>query len=328
MNASKVLVSVIVPTRNRAALVVRAVRTALAQQEIHPGEVEVIVIAQESSDDTLDQLAALVDDRVRVLHMPPLTPGRARNLGIAAARGKWIAFLDDDDFWAPTKLARQLEDLNREHVDWGWTGQFYVNEVGVPIGRRSAPPCDDTLYESLCEQNVVSSTSTVMARRDALLEAGGFHEGVSFAEDWFLWIELGRRGRAVVTSEPLAAIRLGFGSASADIQRVIESLDYLDTVRGTPGSRALRRRRLAHRHTVLSATYLRADHRLRACAHHAYASMLSCRPADLAKSIAILVVGPRRALQLHGMSGLNQASLPDWVQAQRGGVNCSSPAFR
>src|SRR5262249_7122187 len=99
-------VSVIIPTWNRAATVMAAVESALAQTH---APLEVLVCDDGSSDDSAQRVGALPDPRVRWLPGPRGgRPAIPRNRGIAAARGEWLAFLDSDDEWLPDKLERQL----------------------------------------------------------------------------------------------------------------------------------------------------------------------------------------------------------------------------
>src|SRR5947209_3023883 len=99
-------VTVVIPTHNRRARLAVTLRTALEQVDV---DHEVVVIDEASSDGTADFLAAVHDRRVRVVrHEPAQGLPAARNAGIAVAQGRWVAFLDDDDLWAPDKLASQL----------------------------------------------------------------------------------------------------------------------------------------------------------------------------------------------------------------------------
>ncbi len=101
------LVSVVIPTRNRAVLAERAVRSALAQSL---SEIEVVVVIDGPDTETNDALCRLSDDRLRILQLEANVGGsEARNIGVRFARGKWIALLDDDDEWLPDKLAKQWE---------------------------------------------------------------------------------------------------------------------------------------------------------------------------------------------------------------------------
>lgn len=101
------LVSVVIPTYNRAALIERSVKSALAQSH---RDVEVVVIDDASTDETVSVLATIDDPRLRVIELERNGGQcKARNRGVREAQGRYVAFLDSDDEWLPTKVARQLE---------------------------------------------------------------------------------------------------------------------------------------------------------------------------------------------------------------------------
>jgi glycosyltransferase involved in cell wall biosynthesis len=105
--SNKSLVSAVIPTYNRPQLVQRAVRSALAQDY---AELEVIVVVDGPDIETEKVLEDILDTRLRVIVLPrPVGAAEARNLGVAAARGDWIAFLDDDDEWLPEKTKLQMK---------------------------------------------------------------------------------------------------------------------------------------------------------------------------------------------------------------------------
>src|SRR5262245_16886500 len=109
------LVSVVIPTRNRASLLERTLRSVLAQRM---GDLEVVVVDDGSTDDTTS-VAGAADVRVAVVrNQTPEGVSAARNRGIAAARGSWIAFCDDDDLWSPEKLTLQLDAAQRAGAHW------------------------------------------------------------------------------------------------------------------------------------------------------------------------------------------------------------------
>jgi GT2 family glycosyltransferase len=100
------LVSVVIPTKNRPALVARAVATVLDQTV---GDLEIIVVIDGEDPQTAARLAEVADPRLRVhTNATSLGSGKARNVGARLATGRWVAFLDDDDEWMPAKLERQL----------------------------------------------------------------------------------------------------------------------------------------------------------------------------------------------------------------------------
>src|SRR5688572_6566741 len=131
-------VSVVVPTRNRSTLLMRTLRSVLRQQDV---EFEVIVVDEASTDDTPAMLAALDDPRVRVIrHEVPLWLAAARNRGAAEARGEWLAFVDDDDLWAPDKLVRQVHAAQDAGREWVYTGAVNFDGCRIVSSQPPLPP--------------------------------------------------------------------------------------------------------------------------------------------------------------------------------------------
>src|ERR1044071_8329951 len=118
-------VSVIIPTRDRAHLLFRTLQSVLAQSIEN---LEVMVV-DDGSVDANGAVAAAADPRVRVIrNQEPTGVSVARNRGIAAARGVWIAFCDDDDLWAPNKLQQQLNAADRAGANWAYAGDVNVDD--------------------------------------------------------------------------------------------------------------------------------------------------------------------------------------------------------
>ncbi len=181
-------VSVIIPTRDRAASAERAVRSALAQSFT---DLEVIVVDDGSSDDTGARLGVVADERLQVLRREVASgrPGVARNVGIAVAKGELLAFLDDDDLWYPEKLAEQVAHLDA-HPDCAlvssrcrWTG---AEERVWPD-----EPVSDYGHDELIRANVIAC-SMVLVRADIVRRLEGFavSERLRLGEDWDLWLRI------------------------------------------------------------------------------------------------------------------------------------------
>ena len=197
------LVSVVVPTTGRARLLARAVESALGQRDV---ELEVIVVADAPAEtgERIEGLLPHADDRVRVIAPGSLgSVAAARNHGIAAARGGWIAFLDDDDFWAPDKLARQLAEAERSGADFVYTATIVVDEDLRPIRIREAPD-PGSLGRALLHTNAIGSPSSVLVRA-RLLDGAGFDERFSILADWDLWLRLIRSVSPAACEQPLVA---------------------------------------------------------------------------------------------------------------------------
>lgn len=119
--------TVVIPTRDRWAIFSgAALPAALGQENIN---LEVVVVDDGSADGTADRLPALDDPRLRVLrHERSLGVARARNAGIEAARGEWIAFLDDDDIWSPRKLQTQIDAGTAAGGAFVYAGVLFLDE--------------------------------------------------------------------------------------------------------------------------------------------------------------------------------------------------------
>jgi len=119
------LVSVVVPSHNRARLLRRTLRSILAQ---HLTDLEVVLVDDGSTDET-PQITNGADPRIVVIrNQEPGGVSAARNRGIAAARGEWIAFCDDDDLWSPDKLSRQLMAAERTGAGWVYSGDVNIDD--------------------------------------------------------------------------------------------------------------------------------------------------------------------------------------------------------
>src|SRR5262245_24951865 len=131
-------VSVVVPTRNRRYLLAKTLRSALQQQGVAS---EIIVVDDASTDETPAFLAGLTDEGVRVVrHDSPRGLSAARNHGASEARGEWVAFLDDDDLWAPDKLRRQIDAAREAAREWAYAGAVNLDGNRIVLGHPPLPP--------------------------------------------------------------------------------------------------------------------------------------------------------------------------------------------
>ena len=191
-------VSVVVPSRDRHLLLARAVRSALAQTDV---EVQVVVVDDGSTDRTPRLLAGWPDPRVvHLRHERSQGVARARNAGVRRAEGRYVAFLDDDDVWAPGKLAAQLAACRSAGTGWSCAGAVNVGDGLQPLSRHPVLIDGDVLPDLLGHNRVPGGASNVLADTGLVRELGGFDEGLSTLADWDLWIRLAQ-------ASPLAAAR-------------------------------------------------------------------------------------------------------------------------
>ena len=195
-------VTTVIPTRDREDLLPRTLVSALNQEGV---DSEVIVV----DDGSLTPVHGLVGSTgrpgVRVLrHGTPSGPPAARNTGLSQARGRWVAFLDDDDLWAPSKLRRELEVALGAGADFAFCGGVAADRNGTPIWIEDAPPADDDLHRSLLATNVVPFPhSNLLVKTETLRSLGGFDPQLHHLSDWDLLLRLTRAHRSAMTPEVL-----------------------------------------------------------------------------------------------------------------------------
>ena len=219
-------VSVVIPTHDRSALLRLTLGSVLWQQGV---SLEAIVVDDGSSDDTVEHVAGLRDERVKLVrNETPQGVSAARNRGISVARGEWIAFLDDDDLWAPNKLSVQLDAAGAAGAKWVYTGSVKIDAHQRIIGGEP-PPTSEDLMATLRNLNPVpGGCSGVMVDRTALSSVGTFDTRLSNLADWDLWIRLGDTGAPACAAAPLVAYRLHGGQASLDVDLIVRELDLIE----------------------------------------------------------------------------------------------------
>lgn len=226
-------VSVVIPAYNVAWCVRKAVDSVLAQDW---RDFEVVVVNDGSTDDTAAVLATY-GHAIRVVDQPNGGMSNARNAGIRAARGEFIAFLDADDWWLPAKLGRQVA-LMRERPQLGFCScAARVEDVeGRLVSLWQCPQWQGTLLAYLFQggTSVPGSCSAVVARRDLVLAAGGFDESLRGAEDPDLWIRLAAITEYACIDEPMVVILRRPGSVSRNLEAMRHS-----TIRMMNKNRAL-----------------------------------------------------------------------------------------
>jgi glycosyltransferase involved in cell wall biosynthesis len=210
-------VSVITPVHNRATKLGRAIRSVQAQTMTNW---ELIVVDDASTDDTPAFVESIADPRIRLLrHHENRGPSVARQTGIDAARGEFIALLDSDDEWLPDKLARQLS-----------TGAAVVAcgcfEIVDGIESEFIHPPVENWVEHLHFCSMLRAGSTLLARRDAVISAGGFDPGLRYYEDWDLVLRLAEATPITLVPEALARIHVtglrSMQAAEPSVRRFLE----------------------------------------------------------------------------------------------------------
>lgn len=198
-------VSVVIPAYNAAGFIRRAMDSVLAQTWPHR---EIIVVNDGSTDDTLRELATYRDE-IRIIDKPNGGLPAARNSGIHAATGAYIAFLDADDRWLPEKLTRQVETLEADpDIGFCSTVTLVEDPQGSPNGEWPCPRSKESLLKTLFLQNgaIPGSGSGVMVRRELFQRVGLFDPTLRSLEDIDMWMRLAAASRYTCIDEALTII--------------------------------------------------------------------------------------------------------------------------
>jgi glycosyltransferase involved in cell wall biosynthesis len=214
-------VSAVTPVYNRAAYIAEALDSALAQGF---DGLEVVVVDDGSTDGTPGVLARY-GERIRAVRQENAGQSAAWNRCLELARGEYVAFLDSDDAWLPGKLARQVPLLD---ADPGaallYAEVEYMDGAGKPLpdARRAKRTPSGEVLRALLSDNFMR-TPTVLARKAALLEAGGFRPELSHGNDWDMWLRVATRHRVIRDPVPSARYRLHGAQMVKDRRRLAEA---------------------------------------------------------------------------------------------------------
>ena len=203
MNHIKPTVSVIIPTYNRAHLLRRAVQSVLNQSY---KELEIIIVDDASIDTTPELVKGIDDERIVYLrHESNKGGSAARNTGIKHARGNYICFLDDDDFWLPKKLEKQHEMFEQSPDSVGilYCGCRIISEKQNKIIEDVYPEFRGQVFSNLLSSCFICSP-TVMVRKTIIDETDGFDENLKSLQDWDMWLSLAKLCHADFVDEILA----------------------------------------------------------------------------------------------------------------------------
>lgn len=209
--SARPLVSIVMPTRDRLPFLRPAVESILAQS-LRDWE---LIVADDGSSNaaTVEYLRALERDaRVRVLRREHVgIPAQVRNAGIAEARATFVAFMDSDDLWAPTKLEKQLAEMRASPAcGWSYSAFVIVDAHDVPLAserQRRWTPYGGHIFAEVVRGAASIRTPAVIATTELLREVDGFDGRIDCAEDFDLWARLALRSPVCAVAEPLVRVR-------------------------------------------------------------------------------------------------------------------------
>ncbi len=221
--------SVIIPAYNSSAFITDTLDSVLAQTRT---DFEVIVVNDGSSDTPeLERVLTSFGSRVRYLAQQNAGPSAARNAGIGLALGEFVCFLDSDDLWERDFLERQLRLFEADPgLDLAWCDALCFGDPSVE-GRTLFDICPSerpVTLQSLIEMRSVPNTSSVVARKAAIEQAGGFDETMHRSEDFDLWIRMASIGKRMDSQNAvLVRHRVRPGSLSRDIEKMGQGASHV-----------------------------------------------------------------------------------------------------
>lgn len=202
------LVTAIITTHNRLGLLKRAIKSVYAQTY---KEMELIVVDDASTNGTQAYCESLP---LRYLHIPKAESrggNHARNLGVKMAKGEYVAFLDDDDYWLPEKIEKQvalIESKDCELVHCGRRLELVGRDGEVTYRDRLPNPLHYGDMRRKILWVICTTTTNILAKRQALLDVGLFDENLRFWQEYELTIRMAQRKPFYFVNEPLSVYRV------------------------------------------------------------------------------------------------------------------------
>jgi glycosyltransferase involved in cell wall biosynthesis len=229
-------VTVVIPTHERRDRIGPTLAGALAQEDV---ELEVIVVDDCSADGTAERLRELDDPRLSVLRNETnMRQAATRNRGIDAARGEWVALLDDDDLWAPRKLREQLDAARGAGAELAFSTALLIDRELRPLDVYPPPSSRSQPQEILRHYSVPAGCSNLLVRAELLRAVGGFDEDLDPGSDWDLFIRLLLEG----SSTTLPDLHVGYVQHAATMSSGHLERQFADFERNERRYREVRNR--------------------------------------------------------------------------------------
>jgi glycosyltransferase involved in cell wall biosynthesis len=211
------LISVIIPVYNAEKNLRETIDSLLAQTYQN---FEAIFIDDGSTDTSVEIIKSYDDNRIIILQQKNSGSATARNNGISAANGDWIAFLDADDVWFSEKLMKQYQCVKTGY--WSYTDSYFLGGV-FPEKTSTASLSghfSGEVFSELVQRNFIG-TSTVLVRKKMLVECGKFSVDMKALQDWDCWLKIASKYPVIYVGEPLSYYRVHSQSVSRSARKTI-----------------------------------------------------------------------------------------------------------
>lgn len=218
------IISVIVPAYNCESTIIETI-TSIQVQTLF--DIEIIIINDGSTDNTLNLLTKIQDERLKIFSYENGGLPTARNRGITHATSPYISFIDADDLWAPDKLELQLAALlNHPNAGVAYSWTICIDNEGKNFYPGVQASYQGNVLSHLLVCNFIASGSNVLLRREVIDAVGEFDSTLKSCEDWDYWLRVARSWDFVVVTKPQIIYRLSSGAMSSKIE-VMEKYQLL-----------------------------------------------------------------------------------------------------
>lgn len=224
------LVTAIITTHNRLNLLKRAIDSVFAQTY---NNIELIVVDDASTDGTSKYCTQQPLHYIFIPKEDSKGGNYARNQGIRAAKGKYIAFLDDDDYWLPTKIEKQvnlIESKDCELVHCGKRIEFIKPNGTVKYVDTLPNPLESGDIKRRILYSITTTTTNILCKREALFAVGLFDENLKYWQEYELTIRLAQRGPFYFVNEPLSVYRVNMSDENRLTNKYYEWKDAVKYV--------------------------------------------------------------------------------------------------
>ena len=215
-------VSVIIPAYNAMNYLPQTLKSVLQQTFT---DFEILIINDGSSDDIVEWSSQISDSRVKLISQINQGVSAARNTGICNAQGEYIAFIDADDLWEPTKLEKQVICLDANPAAglvYTWTA--FIDQFGQPIGVSKVSHAEGNVWEKIVIQDMISPGGSAMIRAECFNKVGLFDVELTIGEDRDMWTRISANYPFAVIKEFLTLYRRHSNNTTLSNEKIIPQL--------------------------------------------------------------------------------------------------------
>ncbi len=256
-------VSAIITTHNRAELLKRAIESVFSQTYEH---IECIVVDDNSQDNTREVCERFPLQYIYIPKEESHGGNYARNKGINASTGDYCAFLDDDDYWKPTKIEKQVRLIEEKKCELVYCGKRneIVSKKGVSYKDDLPNSKNQGDMSKRILQTICTTTTDILVSRNALIDVGLFDENLKFWQEYELSIRLAQRKPFYFVNEPLSVYRIDVGDKQRLTNKYYEWRDAVKYIH-SKHKELYKKLNLVEKYKVMNLVWWDATKRCKAC---------------------------------------------------------------